>query len=332
MSLNIVAAWPIAIVGVSDRRVTQFVSKKARTNRSTKMTVFGCADAHGLIVYNGIGSDDDGLTPNDWLMQLAEQKVFDSRLPTVLESVKDDLELRLRKLRANYGSKQAKHTFTFGVWHGGDSEIYSVSNFEFLGESEDLLDGSEIVRVTSSLPSPNARIRIVGGGTLPPRSEIRSVCEVIKTKPVDYVVARCIKVVRDVAYRQGKAKGTVGAAAQWAKIGPNREQVWCGLDVVGGRFAQEPPNVINVQAQSPIAGTSSIQFGNVGMFKDGYAYAVAEDGSKFDIAHYDPITKKAVFSERRCGVCNSPWPASHRYCEVCLYDEHHARGKKQHRK
>ena len=23
------------------------------------MTVFGCADAHGLIVYNGIGWDDD---------------------------------------------------------------------------------------------------------------------------------------------------------------------------------------------------------------------------------------------------------------------------------
>lgn len=73
MSLNIIAAWPIAIVAVSDRRLTDFVSKAIRTNRSTKMTVFGCADAHGVIVYNGIGLDDEGLTPSDWLMELAAE-------------------------------------------------------------------------------------------------------------------------------------------------------------------------------------------------------------------------------------------------------------------
>jgi hypothetical protein len=45
MSLNIIAAWPIAIVAVSDRRLTGFASERIQTNRSTKMTVFGCADA-----------------------------------------------------------------------------------------------------------------------------------------------------------------------------------------------------------------------------------------------------------------------------------------------
>lgn len=54
MSLNIFAAWPIAIVGVSDRRVSDFGSKKALTNRSTKMTVFGCADAHVLRAIDGL--------------------------------------------------------------------------------------------------------------------------------------------------------------------------------------------------------------------------------------------------------------------------------------
>lgn len=329
MSCNIVSAWPIAIVGISDRRVTEFVSKKPKTNRSTKMTLFGCADAHGLIVYNGIGMDDEGLTPSDWLMQLAEQKVFDNKLQDLLEHVRTDLETRLRKLRANYGSKNARHTFTFGVWHDGESEIHDVSNFEFLDEGEELVEGSETVRLTSFLSAPNSRIRIVAGGTRPPKADIKSICEAIKTKSVDYVVARCIKVVRDVAYRQGRAKGTVGAAVQWAKVGKKREEVWCGLDVAGGRVAQESPNVINIQAQSPVAGTLSVQFGSVGMFKDAYAYAVAEDGTKIDIAHYDPATKKAAFTEPKCGVCGSPWPASHRYCEVCLYDEHHARGKKQ---
>ena len=114
-----------------------------------------------------------------------------------------------------------------------------------------------------------------------------------------------------------------------------REDVRCGLDAVGGRVAQEPPNIINIHARSPVAGSLSVGFGSPGagmMIKDAYAYAVAEDGSRVDIAHYDPLTKQPVFSEPKCGVCGSPWPASHRYCEVCLHNEHHSRGKKQRRR
>jgi hypothetical protein len=149
------------------------------------------------------------------------------------------------------------------------------------------------------------------------------------------VVARCIKVVRDIAFRRGNPRGTVGAAAQWALIGPRREDVQCGLDVVGGRVVQEPPNVINIHARSPVAGTLSVEFGSPGtgmLIKDAYAYAIAGNGSRIDIADYDPKRKQPVFHEPKCGVCGSPWPASHRFCEVCLHDEHQARAKKRHRK
>lgn len=77
MSINIIASWPAAIVAVADRRLTDFVSRKIRTNRSTKITVFKCSDAHGVVVYNGIGMDDDRLTPSDWLLELAANKFFD---------------------------------------------------------------------------------------------------------------------------------------------------------------------------------------------------------------------------------------------------------------
>ena len=93
--------------------------------------------------------------------------------------------------------------------------------------------------------------------------------------------------------------------------------------------------MINVHAKSHVAGTRSVGFGSAGagmLIKDAYAYAVAEDGSRIDIAHYDPDQKGVLFSEPKCGVCGSPWPASHRFCEVCLHDEHHARGKKQRRR
>jgi hypothetical protein len=335
MSLNLVTAWPIAIVAVSDRRLTDFVSKKTTTNRSTKMTVFGCSDAHGVVVYNGIGTDLDGLTPSDWLMQLAERKLFEGKLDHVLEGVRTDLEARLRPLRTRFGPKIARHTFTFGAWHKGISALYNVSNFESLDGSEKLPNGTETAWLSDFLPSPGTELRGVATGVLPPRADLKAVCETIKTKDINRIVSRCIKIVRDVAYRQGKARGTVSAAAHWAVVGPNRDQIQCGLDVVGGRVAQEPPNIINVQAQSPVAGGMSVGFGDAGggaLFKEAYVCAIAANESRVNIAKYDPIAKRAVFSEPSCGVCGSPWPASHRYCEVCLHDEHHARGKKQRRK
>src|ERR1035438_1859892 len=201
-------------------------------------------------------------------------------------------------------------------------------------------------RLTGTFISPTPRIRRyrrlsswkrlpVARGTMPPSAALKIIRETIKARSIDDVLAQCIKVVRDVAYRGGNPRSSVGAAAQWAVVSPKREDVRCGLDVVGGRVAQEPPNIINIHARSPVAGSLSVGFGSPGagmMIKDAYAYAVAEDGSRVDIAHYDPVKKQPVFSEPECGVCGSPWPASHRYCEVCLHDEHHSRGKKQRRR
>ena len=86
MSANLTAAWPLGMISVSDRRLTGLVSRDIKTNRSTKVTVFGCADAHGVIVYNGIGTDDAGRTPNEWLMSLAEQQVFNLPLADISRS------------------------------------------------------------------------------------------------------------------------------------------------------------------------------------------------------------------------------------------------------
>src|SRR5712672_1576265 len=117
MTCNILPAWPYGIIGVSDRRLTGLVAGDIRTNRSTKITIFRCADAHGVIVYNGIGADENGLTPSQWLLHLADtEKLFDRSLSDVLDRVRDDLEIRLRPLRFKYGPKAARHTFIFGVW------------------------------------------------------------------------------------------------------------------------------------------------------------------------------------------------------------------------
>lgn len=92
----------------------------------------------------------------------------------MLDGVKTDLEFRLQKLRAKYGLKTARHTFTFGVWQSGVSAIYDVSNYESLDGREDLLEGSETVWQSSWLPTPEAEIRILATGVHPPKADLKA--------------------------------------------------------------------------------------------------------------------------------------------------------------
>jgi hypothetical protein len=173
MSLNIVAVWPLAIVAVSDRRLTNFVSKRITTNRSTKMTIFGCADAHGVVVYNGIGLDIEGHTPGDWLMKLAEKKLFESPLQEVLGAVESDLEGRLQKLRARYDRKTARHTFTFAVWHEGQTKIFVLTNYESLDNGDDLVEGNDTVTQIPYVLRPEAPVRVMSTGMMPPKADLK---------------------------------------------------------------------------------------------------------------------------------------------------------------
>jgi len=293
------------------------------------MTIFACADAHGVIVYNGIGTDDEGLIPSDWLFELEEkQKTFSLGLYEVLHRIGIDLEARLKKIRAKYGSKKARHTFVVAAWHEGRSGVYGISNYESVGDTEESPLGSETVTQSESLPRPGAEVRIVTTGVRPPSADMRGIAEAIKLGPLNRVIARCVQSVRGVAFRKGIAKGTVGASVQWSAIGPLREQVQYGLDVVGGRISQEPPNLINIGAEMHIGGTMFARIGGSGMLiKDTYA---GDEGAR-NVARYDPSRKTVTFSEPQCGICGAPRPASHRFCEICLGEKHRRQRKSQRR-
>jgi hypothetical protein len=75
--------------------LTDFASKKGQIAQ-LKIIVFGCSDAHGVVVYNGIGMDDAGLMPNDWLLVTCRKKLFDGGLENLLQGLKRDLEVRLQ--------------------------------------------------------------------------------------------------------------------------------------------------------------------------------------------------------------------------------------------
>ena len=321
MSFNVVAAWPLGIVCVSDRRLVDLRSCNIQTNRSTKMTVFGCADAHGVIAYNGIGTDDAGLTPGDWLIELEEKKrIFGCGLLDLLDGIRGDLATRLRIFRSKHGSKAARHTFVCSVWHQGTSIIYGISNYERVDDKNEASEGSEEVALSVWPPKPKAEVRVVATGmyTRFAHADCRAISAATKENATKRVIALCVKAVKNAAYGAGKGKGTVGASAQWALLGANREEVWYGMDVVGGALAQELPNLINIAAEVPLAGTLRARIGGPGiLMKDTYV----GDESASSLGKYDPARKVFSFSEPACGICGVPRPAAHRFCEVCLYEE-----------
>lgn len=330
MSLNIVAAWPGAIVCVSDRRLTDFATGKVLTNRSTKMVLFSCSDAHGAIVYNGIGWDDTHHTPCDWILELeSSKKLFENRLDEVIEAMRADLETRLRAFRARYGPKHARHTFVVAAWHEGGSTIYGVSNYERVDSDETKLKGSECVEV-SVVPPTRAPIRIVATGVSPQQADIRAVSSSIREyRPIERVVGLCVRTIRNVAYGKGRGRGPVGAAAQWAVLTPDLNEVWCGLDVVDGAAALEDPVLINIAAKSRLVGTWSVSIGGPGIFKD-VIVGTGDQGLE-KLGKYDQGTKAFAFSEPKCGICGTPWPATHRSCETCMFETHRAKSRKARR-
>jgi hypothetical protein len=329
MSANLTVGWPLGMISVSDRRVTGFASGKIKTNRSTKMTVFGCADAYGVIVYNGIGTDDSEKTPSDWLISLAERQVFDLPLSDVLGRIADDVEPRLICLRQKYGSTKARHTFVISAWEHNVPSIYCISNYERADENGESAKASEKVTLSKSIPTQAHPIQILATGSHPPRRDLLAISSAIKAgAQANRVKALCVKAVKDISYGRGQGRGPVGASCQWAFVGPKREDVWCGLDVVGRAVAQETPNLINIAANIPLGGTLSSRLGGPGMLiMEPYSGL----GEEARVAHYDPTQKRAVFHELACGICGSPMPASHRSCEVCSYDQQSDKTRSQRR-
>jgi hypothetical protein len=322
MSANLTVVWQSGMISVSDRRLTGFVSGQINTNRSTKMTVFGCADAHGVIVYNGIGTDDDGKTPSDWLMFLAEQKVFDLPLANVLDRIAADSEPRLFVLRQRYGATKSRHSFVVSAWKDNVPAIYCISNYERADQSGEDAKAKEKLAVSKMIPPHQYKypIQMFAAGSHPPRRDLLAISDAIKAgAQPNRLKALSVKAVKDIAYGRARGREVVGASCQWTFMGAKREEVWFGLDVVGGAVAQETPNLVNIAATAFLGGTFSARLGGPGMLLHD-SYSGIGDAAR--IAEYDPAKKRAAFAEPTCGICGSPVPASHRSCEVCFYEEH----------
>jgi hypothetical protein len=95
---------------------------------------------------------------------------------------------------------------------------------------------------------------------------------------------------------------------------------------VGGNIAQETPNLINIAANISLGGPVSMRLGGPGM-KIKESFGGDQEAGK--VAQYDSVKESFAFSEPRCGICGTPFPASHRHCEVCVYDRQGRRSRRR---
>jgi hypothetical protein len=182
------------------------------------MTIFACADAHGLIVYHGIGLDDNEQTPSDWLLDLDERvRAFDLPLANLVEAIRADTEIRLQQLGEKYGRDKSRHSFILAVWHQGLSTLFCISNYQTFDAANDS-DGDAVL-LTSKPPSPGSTYRLVHAGGFLKHVRRQPIKDAMKSGSANAVKVACVRAVRDVAYGSGKGRGAVGASAQWAVIG-----------------------------------------------------------------------------------------------------------------
>jgi hypothetical protein len=276
----------------TDRRLTIADTGEIVSERSTKLTRFSCLDATGLITYNGIGKDDRGETPSEWLQQFDSDTRFSAKpLVEAVELIRLGTEIKIRRLPSNVDKR---HTFVICALYESMPVIALISNYESTLNDSTTSAQSEF-RSTWTGPNKN-----VGLGSVPPtaamatgstqlldRQRFVKVCERVRARsPPEAIRQLCIGLIRRAANSQ--KGGPVGTSVLWAILDLNTQGCECGLDVLGGSSIQEIPNLV-----TPIMS-----------IKDAY------------VTGGDFLGNKA-FAETPCQRCGAPVPFGYNRCGVC---------------
>jgi hypothetical protein len=252
MSLNFTVASAKFILCTTDRRLTNLKTGEVVSERSTKLTHFTCADATGLITYNGIGRLD-GMTPSDWLAELPS---FDIPFPALVQSIKNDCERRITR-PANLDSR---HSFVIGAIVNVQPHVVLVSNYEHFetGSAAKARTSFDISfkRMSLDLPltdPPAVEVIATGATNSGVKKAASEIFRMVQQGAERHCIkARCVKATRDRSYGD-RRRASVGTSVLWAIVDSGNRKSIGGLDVVGGTAQWELPNVL-----SPIVRTKDL--------------------------------------------------------------------------
>ncbi|HWQ87798.1 hypothetical protein [Brevundimonas sp.] len=298
MSFNLTLATGRLVICVTDRRLSSPDGRRIVTERSNKLTVFRCRDAHGLITYNGVGQDFEGATPSDWLANLTA--LPDQMLDAAVEAIRFDADRRLEAVRAR--GVDVRHSFVLSGFRRGTPFIQMISNYESLG-TEGALPVAE-ARLTvsgtslSTSTTAGTPFALVATGAHPRRlAHLQRIADRVRDGAAPGELRKMmVKVVKDIAYGQGR-RGSVGTSVQSAMVGPVSGFETSG-HIPGGTTLQEMPNFLAPGM----------------LFKDIY---IDVSGSPDPRGRYDLVRRKARIAETSCKTCGNPVPEGYRRCGIC---------------
>nr|RNJ65850.1 MAG: hypothetical protein EDM05_29080 [Leptolyngbya sp. IPPAS B-1204] len=164
MTLNLSLVTEEVAICVTDRRLSAPAGGIV-SERGNKLTAFTCQNARGFITYTGIGRDDTGRSPDDWIVE-------NPLLPTLpfdqfVEAMKKMADQRLGRLAAQ--GHDVRHSFVLGGFVAGTPVAVMISNFETLGEDGHRAAAYPQLSVSYCLPTPGAPTStlIVATGDIP---------------------------------------------------------------------------------------------------------------------------------------------------------------------
>lgn len=295
MTLNLSLVTEEVAICVTDRRLSAPAGGIV-SERSNKLTAFTCQNARGFITYTGIGRDDTGRSPNDWIVE-------NPLLPTLpfdqfVDAIKQMADQHLGRLAAQ--GNDVRHSFVLGGFVAGTPVAVMISNFETLGEDGHRAETDPELSVSYCLATPGAPTStlIVATGDIPSdrKSRIVQIGRLAKkgAKPSE-LRAKMTKLLRDVAYNADR-EGSVGTSVSRIII-PRWGEPEMDTDVVGGASLLEGPNIIAPDI----------------MIRDFYI-DVSGNGSA---SRYSRVHRKALIKERPCSKCRAPVPEGYRRCGRC---------------
>lgn len=260
-----------------------------------KLTAFVTPTARGFITYNGIGRDRNGVTPNDWLTELAPE-MEKLTLRSLADRIKAIAVPRIAAARSDFHDNP-RHSFVISAFEGRTPVMGIVSNYESLTlDHEEQLARSDM-KIELIVPKPVTSGGVLVTGQHGPAAKrvMRKLSVALKAhKPPDSITRLMVKGIRDSAYAKDR-KGGIGTSVALGVL-PFGRDFRATTHILGGATLNEMPNFL----------TPQMSFADV-------LYGTREHFG----GRYDPRTKRASFNEVPCAKCGNPIPEGYRRCSVC---------------
>jgi hypothetical protein len=293
LTLNVTLVSDRFIACASDRRLTT-IDGKIVSERSMKLTAFATHSAYGFIAYNGIGCDQNGETPSDWLSNIPD--IGTLTLKSLAERVRDIAEPRINTLKGAF-RRIPKHTFVISAFELTTPVIGMISNYETLGDEPDAETARPSLDVQFRVPKPVTSGAVVATGDAGQSggNRMRDLFAVLKSrKPVERITRLMVKTVRDSAFER-ECRGSVGTSVALG-VWPMGGQCTTSSHVVGGTSVEEMPNFLSSRIS-----VRDMWIQTKGPF----------------VSRYNPRMARGAIAEMPCKECCNPVPEGYARCGVC---------------